>query len=103
MAARKSKRAVKRRSSTVKTKLTSVIKSLQGIVKHVDGEPAPKRRAKRGPAKTKKTTLSSLSSIYGLDFDEEPMTLDSPTRRRPARETLRSPGMTLRPPATARY
>ena len=79
----------KRSRSTVKAKLGNVIKSLQSIQKHVDGE-SPKKRA----AKKMKTII----------FEEEPLTLDSPTLRRPprsARETLPSARMSITP--TVRY
>lgn len=92
MAARKRRVTKRRHSSSVKTKLGGVIKSLQDIKKHVS-EPT----RKRGPAKTKKDIISSL-----YDIEEEPITLDSPTLRRPpksARETLRSAGMSIRPSA----
>ncbi len=95
MAARKRKRTVKRaRGLTVKSKLGNVIKSLQDIKKHVSaprvtGVKRAKPKGKRGYAKT----VRDVPVFYE---DEEPITLDSPTLRRPARNTLVSARDTLR-------
>src|SRR3989304_1992478 len=96
MAARKRRRVSKRRTSTVKTRLTNVIKSLVDIKKHVSGGTTKGKRSKRGSAKTIKDILPP---IYD---EEEPVTLDSPTIRRPPRsgmQTLRSASMRGRSPA----
>lgn len=97
MAARKRKRVSKRaHSSTVKAKLGHVIKSLQDIKKNVISKKTRGKRGTRGPAKTVRDILPSIYMI-----DEEPITLDSPTLRRPARETLRS--ATSRSPLSSVY
>jgi len=95
MAARKRKRVSKRaHSSTVKAKLGHVIKSLQVIKQHVDGKTVKRGKGGRSAKTIKMPTLSPVSEM-------EPITLDSPTLRRPARmsyspATLRSASATLR-------
>jgi hypothetical protein len=88
---KKSRKKARARGSAVKAELGHVIKSLQSIKRHVNGQAPPKTRKKRASA-----TKTLRSPTLPPWSEKEPMTLDSPTLRRPG--AMSYPPVTLRSP-----